>query len=396
MAMRSVSALVTLALVVLLAAPGAAAAGPSVRCEPAEDDVIDVDGLVDDWRGVTPARTGTEAEASFDVRCLVTGAVVWLAVEVRDDRVTRGSAADDRLDLTVGAGKPLRLALWPGVDKHAPRRTLAGKAAPRWLAIEDSLTERGWAVELAIPLAKLPGHGSGTAALPLAVTLADGDIPKGKVHERTVAWTGELGFAGKADALASFLAAAGVGAGDVTLDQQADVDPTRPGRERVVAAGDRLALLTDQFAFVALPVRRPTDVIKVELVDLRGDGSQVIAARLRQRSGDGVRDLVTLWTAQGGQLAPIGNFEIGRERDGRRLVSTWKVVAGKPWSKRTGGAKRVIEIRAQAAVGWDEDSYREATASDAEPIHVPWDDDRVGGLLWLKPDGNLDALPLAR
>ena len=56
----------------------------------------------------------------------------------------------------------------------------------------------------------------------------------------------------------------------------------------------------------------------------------------------------------------------------------------------------MIEIRAQAAVGWDEDSYREATASDAEPIHVPWDDDRVGGLLWLKPDGNLDALPLAR
>jgi hypothetical protein len=50
-----------------------------------------------------------------------------LAVDVRDERVTRGSKADDRLDLTLGAGKPLRLTLWPGVDKHAPKRTLAAR-----------------------------------------------------------------------------------------------------------------------------------------------------------------------------------------------------------------------------------------------------------------------------
>lgn len=388
--MRSIPVLLVLALT------PAAAAGPAVRCEPAEDDVIDVDGMLDDWHGVKPARTGTDREASYDLRCLVTGDRLWLSVEVRDDRVTRGSAADDRLELTIGAGKPLKLTLLPGVDRFAPKRTLAGKPVPRWLAVEDSLTPTGWAAELAIPLARLPGFGPGAPALPLTASLADGDIPKGKVHERTVAWTGELAFAAKADALAGFLTAARLTKADVTLDAVADVDATLPGKERVVAAADRVALLTDQFAFVALPVARPTDVLKVELIDLRGDGSRVIAAQVRQRGGGGARELLMLWTARGGQLEPIGAIEIGKDSGGNRLASAWQVVAGKAWSKRTGGAKRVIEVRAKPAVGWDEDSYREATASDAEPIHVPWDDDRVGGVFWLGADGGLATAPIKR
>lgn len=396
MPMRAALAL-AIAILAPVVAPAGAAADPTLPCERAADDVIDVDGMIDDWKGVKPTRAGgADKDASFDLRCLITGTTAWIAVDVRDEHVIRGSKADDRLDLTLGAGKPLKLTLSPGVDKLAPRRTLGGKAVPGWLGVEDTLQPAGWSVEIAVPLAKLPGWGPSVATLALTATLSDGDIPKGTAAEHTIDWAGNLGFGGKTDLLATFLAAAKLPASAVTFDATADIDPSLPGKERVVAAGDRVALLTDQFAYVQLPVARALDVLKVELLDLRGDATRVIAARLRQRGGGGVRDLVMLWTAHHGQLDAIGAFEIGKEEGDRRLTSSWKVVAGKPWAKSTGNAKRVIEVRAQAAVGWDEDSYQEAPAPDAEPIAVPWDDDRVGAVLWIGPDGHLASAPIKR
>ena len=77
-----------------------------------------------------------------------------------------------------------------------------------------------------------------------------------------------------------------------------------------MVAGDRVALLTDQFAFVQLPVARALDVLKVELLDLRGDATRVIAARVRQRGGVGVRDLVMLWTARASGASDLSLIHI--------------------------------------------------------------------------------------
>lgn len=389
------------AIVLVLCGLGAAAspaAAQSVPCEPTEADAIELDGMLDDWAGVRPVRSGKDAEASYDVRCLVAGPTVWLAIDVRDERVvrgTRGGGGDDRLELAVGGGKPLAIALWPGAGGAAPKRTLGGKAAPGWLGVEDTLQQAGWSAELRIPLAKVPGWSASAAGVPVELRYLDGDIPKGTGAERTVTWSGALAFAGKVDLRDAFLADARLGADAVVLDASADVDPTRPGAERVIAAGDRIALVTDRFVFVTLPVARATDVVKVSLLDLRGDASRVIAAHVRLRGG-GVRDLVMLWRGDGGALVPAGAFEIAREHGDRRLHSTWKVAAGKAWRKQTGGAAKVIEVRAQPAVGWDEDSYHGPHATDAEPIHVPWDDDRVGGVFWLGAGGRLEHAPIKR
>ncbi|MBK9033988.1 MAG: hypothetical protein IPL61_22425 [Myxococcales bacterium] len=246
-----------------MVAPALAVAEPTVPCERAADDVVEIDGMIDDWHGVKPTRAGgTDKDASFDLRCLVTATTAWISVDVRDERVTRGSKADDHLDLTLGAGKPLRLTLYPGVDKLAPRRTLAGKALPKWLLAEDTLQPAGWSVELAVPLAKIPGYGPSAPTLALPATLSDGDIPRGTATEHTMTWTGALALGGKIDLLTTFLAAARLTPAAVTLDVQVDVDPTVPGKERIVAAGDRIALLTDQFSFVQLPVARALDVLE--------------------------------------------------------------------------------------------------------------------------------------
>jgi hypothetical protein len=127
---------------------------------------------------------------------------------------------------------------------------------PAWLAIEDTLQP-----------ARLVGRARGAAgeAPGLGPERADGAAggdalgrrhPQGHRGRAHVDWTGKLGFAGKTDLLATFLAAAKLPASAVTFDAAADVDASLPGKERVVAAGDRIALLTDQFAFVQLPVAR--------------------------------------------------------------------------------------------------------------------------------------------
>jgi hypothetical protein len=385
----------------LLASPGRAAAGPALTCELAEADAVDVDGMLDDWAGVKKARAGgTDGDASFDVRCLFDGARLLLAVDVRDEHVVRarGKGGDDRLELSLAAGgAPMVVSLEPGVDGIAPRRKLGGKAAPKWLAIEDTLQERGWSAEVAVPLAKLAGWGP---AIPvtLSVNLADADVAKIATSERTVAWSGELalGAGSVADPFAvqwsydRFLREAGISAADVTIDTTAELDGASKGPERFLAGGDVIALMSDHFSFVHLPVERPADVLKVELVDLRGDGSRLVAVQLRQRGGDGARDLLTLWSGAGDQLHQVGMIEIGKERGAARLKSAWTIEPAKKW-KQAKGAKKVLVVRSKPAVGWDEDSYGEATSVDAVPIHVPWDDDRTGGVFWLDRGDTLQS-----
>ena len=50
-----------------------------------------------------------------------------------------------------------------------------------------------------------------------------------------------------------------------------------------------VGVIADAFAYVKLPVAAATDVQKIELVDLRGDGSRVVLAQVRQSGGGGGR-----------------------------------------------------------------------------------------------------------
>ena len=376
-------------------------AEPALPCVQAEPGSVEIDGMLDDWKGVARARAGgATADASFDLRCLFDGERVYLAVDVRDEKPARRPRfdkahpdGDDHLRLELAG---LALTVVPGVDGIAPVRLLAGKKpVDKAIAIEDTLQARGWSVELAIPVARLTGWTPSVPALPARVVLRDSDVPKAGTTEHEVVWAGGLGFGQAGDLLAGLLADARLSKGQITLDARAEVDRSSAGPERVIAGGDVLALITDRYAFVKLPVAKPADVLKVELVDLRGDGSRLIAAHLRQRSGDHVREVLTFWTGGNGTLQQIYALELGKAHGGSRLRSTWTTEPAKGW-KQAKGARRVVVVRAQPAVGWDEDSYAEPESTDAEPVHVPWDDDRVGGVFWLDRNGMFATAPIRR
>jgi hypothetical protein len=374
----------------LLALWGGQARADGLSCDQADADIVTIDGMLDDWTGVAHARVnGVDKDASLEIHCLTDRTTLWLAINVRDEHVVRSAAqasGDDRLDLGLAAGgAPMTIAIAPGVGKLAPVITVNGRRG-KVVVGETSLQPTGWSVELAIPLAKLAGFGAATHDLALAVSLRDGDVPGGKAVERTLTDTVPLGLPGgaaPADPYQAFLDASGLTKAAVALDARVDLDPSTPGPERVIAGKRVIGMLGERFTYVQLPAERDDDVIgKITVADLRGDGSRVVLAVVRQRGGGGARDVLLGFGARKGQLAQLFAVEVRRERDGHHLDSDWKVAS----KGRPGGKGPALQIKARPAVGWDADSYAEDDATDAQPIALPWDDDRWGASYWLVGD----------
>src|SRR5688572_20902480 len=87
-------------------------------CALAEDGVLAVDGLLDDWRGEAGFDLGgRDLDLSATVRCNLDGKGLYLAIEVRDDIFVRTASApvgDDHLTIRFA---DRTLTLWPGDGK---------------------------------------------------------------------------------------------------------------------------------------------------------------------------------------------------------------------------------------------------------------------------------------
>jgi hypothetical protein len=205
----------------LVAAPASAADLP---CGPAEKGTVQLDGLVDDWNDVEGLDANAkDSDASFTIKCNVEdGKTMLLLVDVRDNYMVRtrpGHPGEDHLSLSFN-GHPL--LVYPGNARDIPTVARWG-SKPAKLKAVSALQERGWAVELAIPMATIPGFRVG---MPIALDaqFADSDS---KVHlktERTVGVTGNIVFndaGGGGGQLDAFLTDRKLGKGDIWFDQNA-------------------------------------------------------------------------------------------------------------------------------------------------------------------------------
>jgi hypothetical protein len=130
-------------------------------------------------------------------------------------------------------------------------------------------------------------------------------------------------------------------------------------------------------------VASPTDVLKVELADLRGDGTLSIITELRQHGNGGSRDVVVIWQVTGNNsFERVLAFETRKARGDRVLVNRWSLAAKgalrrtkrerQRTTKRRGGHDLLIEVSEGDVTGWDAQSFREAPAQDVRPILTPW------------------------
>ncbi|MGE0549563.1 MAG: hypothetical protein AB7O24_13230 [Kofleriaceae bacterium] len=371
---------------IVLAGTAAATAGTTtVRCDNLSTADLSIDGMLDDWPNPALARVGSAPEGQLELRCSWDGAALAVSLNVVDDRLirVRGAGHQDRIDISVAAGAaPLRISVLPGNAMAPPKITKPAK-----VAVADSLQPKGFSVELRIPASQIAGMSGGTSSLELRTVFHDSDrAVGGDTFDFELAATIELGD--RKDLLDDFLRTVRLRRTDIKVDTLANLDPGRRGKERLIAGGTVIGVLTDQFAFVSLPAARAADVIRVEPLAL-GRGHHVIAAVVRQYGNGGNRDLLMLWTFAGGQLAPLAQIEVRKEMGTNLLEADWKLVAGKKTSE--------LRVEPKPAVGWTAATWNETPANDVDSIVLPWDSER-GGVAYAVEGGELTRrdLPVSK
>jgi hypothetical protein len=394
--MRVVERVVRSSLLVaagLVARPAAALAAGHT-CELGEPGLIEVDGALDDWRGLRAFRQGPAGDAEVSIRCASDARHLYLLVEVGDDEVVRTRAASARGEDSVtvslaasSAARPLALRVFP--ETPTGRRRLTG--VPGWIRVEDGLTARGYAIEVAVPLARLPGYGRSTPVLLAEVLAHDADRPTAMRIETVAGLRGRLHFSPHVEAYRAFLATTRLKAAELTIDELVDLDAS-PGTERVVAGGRFLGVLGDGFGFVELPATSAADVLSVKVLDPSAMGRPMVLSHTRQRGSNGSRELLIWWRVDGtGQLARALALEVAQELDGRSIRNRWSLVpagsarrAGR--RPRRGALELRVEVTPEDVLGWDAAAYaRVQPSADATPVMTPWAE-RTSVVYWF--DGN--------
>lgn len=343
--------------------PAAATEPPAPKS--ACDDVADlsIDGIIDEWRGTRVfARIGSPSDGAMELHCAWDGTTLALMADVKDDRVVRVRGGhEDHVRVTIAAGgKPIVIDVFPGNSMAKPKITKPAK-----VSAADSLQAKGFSVEISIPAAVIPEYSASSPQFELVATFHDSDAAAGG-DETPLQIAQPIELHDRKDLLDDFLSTVRLSKTDIRVDELVDLDPDRAGKERLVAGGVAIGVLTDRFAFVTLPAL-PT---KIELLPIGPKGTQIVAATVRQTGNGGARELLMLWTVWSGQLSPLVNIELKKELAGNVLESTWKVVKGKK------GAELVVEPK--PAIGFTAETYLEEPASDADSILLPWDSKRGG------------------
>lgn len=366
-----------------------AAASPAHTCERVEDELVEVDGMLDDWRGSKRRILGRGKDLAAALRCAYDSSTLYLSLNIQDERILRTRKArtrsEDHLVLRLGPGKKaLAVQVFPGHDKVPGRIRHGSRKVPSWMQAAETLQKRGWSFELAVPLARIPGWSASAGEIPALIEYHDADSSAAQAIEEVLRWNGRLEQSEQVAVLRSFLKATGLSRTDLRVDVLANLDG-RGAQERVLVGGRFVGVLGERFVYMTLPVQAAGDVRRVEVVDLGGDGRAAIVVEYREFGGGGSRDVVGVWYVDGaGAFSRALAVEVRKEAGGNVLASEWKLVGrGKHRKGKRSRKGRDLLLEARDPVGWDEDNYEEMPASDVQPILRPWAD-QTSAVYWFE------------
>ncbi|HEY5925727.1 MAG TPA: hypothetical protein VIV11_28770 [Kofleriaceae bacterium] len=334
---------------------------------------LSIDGLLDDWRDKhVLTRVGAPADGAVEVRCAWDGKAIAFAFDIKDDRVIRVKGGkEDHVTLSLAAGaRPVVVDVYPGNSMAKPKIT-----KPARVEAADSLQPKGFSVEVMIPAGAIADFSPGTTSFALELVFHDSDAATGG-DLTPVAIKQPIELGDRKDMLDDFLMTVRLKKTDIKLDTLVELEPDRKGKERLIAGGTVIGVLTEQYAYVSLPAASADDVKKVELMPLGPKGQQIVSAIVRQTGNGGSRDLLMLWTVWSGQLQPLVNIEVRKEMSGNVLEATWKLVKGKKATE--------LVVEPKPAVGFTAATFNEVPAGDSDSIVLPWDAERAGVAYTLK------------
>jgi hypothetical protein len=354
-------------VVVAALASSLAARAADLPCGPADKGTIRLDGLLEDWDGVDGIDAGgRDANASFTIKCNVEGSTLLLLVDVRDNYFVRTKAArpgEDHLTLTLGGRK---LLVYPGDNAATHTKVTWGTKPAKGVRAASALQERGWAVEIAVPLSQVPGFKPGLPSFAYSAELADCDSKAALKTERTVETSGRIAFAEGDSALEGFLKDRSLKRGDVFWER--GIALGRSSGAQVIMAGRFLAAITDGYVFVELPFRERADLKDARVLDLAGDGRQAVVLRYVERGSGGAREVLAVYRFAEDQVQRVFACEVGKSAGASKIEDKVSFI------KR--GKATDIQVEATSAVGFTQATFKESPAEDVIPVMLPWSDDK--------------------
>lgn len=354
-------------------------------------DNIRVDGSIRDWRGAHFAEVGRGNDASMRFAVGSDSRGLYIAAEVRDDRIVRTpspGAREDAVILTLSIPRGRRrsiseIYLYAGVSgRSAGSAGLASGLGGRPHALSGARVVegprrrgRGYVIEAFIPFSRIP-NGSrwqdarGTIRLRDVDRETHAEVESEPAYVPTDALVPLLPAGGARGALSQFLTQQGIEAARPRFDLRGNVAGDR--RPEQVFLVERFVVVTGEgyrdggYTYHELPVRSADDIRSAELRDLTGDRIAELITVLRQRNDQGERDLWRVYSLSGESPQPIFAIEV------RKAVGRGSIEARVRVHRGRGRRPAEIEVSTHRAQRIDQSTYRERPANDAESILVPW------------------------
>lgn len=380
----------------------------------AEDGEIRIDGSTREWRGIRFLEVGSGPDASMRFALAFDDTGLYIGAEVRDERFVRTASPgteEDAVILTLampasqsGVYSATEVWLWAGDPGRSAASVGIGEIGGRprpgarpGVQIVEGPARGGYTLEAFVPWSAVPGGTRWQEALG-TIRLRDVDqaahpqieeepalAPVDRAHlESLPALRADVGATATFD---QFLASQGMPGARPASDLRGDVGGD--ARAERVSIVDRFVVVTGEgwqegrgYSFLQLPVQSAGDVREPRLIDLTGDGKGELTVTLRERDERGARDVFEVYTFTGLEVRPIFAIETRKETSAGSVECRLLVRPGRR------GAAATIEVRAGRARGLDSSTLREAPASDAEPILLPWGPFRARVYRW---DGSVFA-----
>jgi hypothetical protein len=357
-----------------------------------------VDGALKEWKGARFSELGSGDDTSLRFALATADQGLYIAAELRDAELVTGDQGDALvLTIQMPDGDALvtsELTLLPGEAGKSQARALfaagtslpgkkaaraAGRAAkpePSVLVVEGPRDSGpGYVIEAFMPWKLVRGAEiweQGRASL----RLVDVDGPRDSDSIATaLAQDGTLPRfllgQGNQDLLGSFVQEHDLIGVTPRYDLRANVSGDAR-QERVVVIDRYVAVYGPgykegtSYNYFTLPYGVGGALIDAVLIDLTNDGRAELATRVRQQNPLGKRELWFVLTLAESSMEALFSVELKKELKGGFVENTLSVA---PAQK---GQPRRIDVKVGRALGLDANTYREAPATDAEPILLPW------------------------
>jgi hypothetical protein len=351
-----------------------------IPCPLTQEGVIVADGLLDDWQGQARTELGN-ADAGLRVYCHYSDKRLYLAIDVRDERILgtakRLQTSEDHAIVKFTSVGMVAFPGNPDADVSA-ETSWSDKKPHKNVKAVVALQQQGWAIEMALPLAEVPGWEKGISGIPFGVELRDADMSSERKIQTTLTLDAVLSFQ-EADALLTgFLGDFRLKRSDLKVDKTVELDGS-PGTERVVAGGKVVAMLKDGYAYVEV-AGEARDVLEVRVLDLAGAGKTSVLVRSRERGGGGSREVLAVWSFVGDRFQRTFAHEIGKEYGGKKLTNNWTLRPRK--GKKAKGQEIVITPGTST---FTQAEWNETPAEDMQPIMLPWNEKKES-IWWIEND----------